>query len=190
MESFTDILTKDASTWSALIPTVEELWFEPATKLGEGENCAVYSLGYAQAGEAWASDTDDSGLSDGNYSSDSYFEDSDEEEEDEDEEEEDEDEDEDEDEEKAVVMEIESDEEATRVYRDCATGRSQAVVKVFRHLDEEACVALWDTEQDIPVRVFNDEDECVDWKRMHQMHEDARYEPRVLTTHLSSSTGI
>ena len=55
--------------------------------------------------------------------------------------------------------------EEVRIFRPLKLGRSQLVVKVFDHLDEDTCFAVWDSTADKAVVVLHSELDCEDFVR-------------------------
>jgi hypothetical protein len=148
-------------------------WFRLATMLGEGENCAVFSLGHAGQDVIYTDSEDSDSDSEHSCSSccsgdedshsitmdvDSECSDrageSGEEEE---------------------VKEVELSEhtadsvhfqvEDVRVHGDTSMGRVQLVAKVFQHLDEDVGYALYDKSEDKFLKWFCDEEEAGDYMR-------------------------
>lgn len=208
MERFTDILGPDVATWPQLIKHVEKPSFRLATHLGSGENSDVYALGprcedvwYTDSdnsddssddssdhdssdhGDHDNSDDniDDENSSDGSRGSSEASEccsngsnccsgsegagsectgsecgDSG----------------------KARASKVVVDEHV-RVFSNLPSiGKTQLVAKVFDHLEDDTCFAVWDTCNDVLVQYFQNELDADDYIRQYLRNEQAHAPPR------------
>ena len=193
MERFTDILGPDVATWPQLIKHVDKPSFRLATHLGSGENSDVYALG-PRCEDVWYTDSDSSDdSSDGSESecgtnssgdgssnsgrsrgssqaseccsgsdccsgsedagtgsecgSITTSEDTGGE---------------------AIVN------ESVRMFSNLPSiGKTQLVAKVFDHLEDDTCYAVWDTCNDALVQYFQSELDAEDYMRHYQARDDA-----------------
>lgn len=162
-------------------------WFRLASLLGEGENCAVFSLGptgrEVVLSESDGSDSDNecdssassysvsSALSCSETQGDSCSEGK-------------------EGGSGAVVEDDEYEpvaEEDVRVLAVTHMGRSQVVAKEFRHVDEDVGYVVWDSSENKPLKWFVDEEDCHDYMRRRQF-TSPRFEARELACHIDERT--
>lgn len=190
MERFTDILGPDVATWPQLIKHVEKPSFRLATHLGSGENSDVYALG-PRCEDVWYTDSDSSDHSSEDSSEDSCedscedsgtnsecsgsngggsskaseccsgsdcctgSEGS----------------------ECGVSETIEGGrshvvDENVRVFSNLPSiGKTQLVAKVFDHLEDDTCFAVWDTSNDALVQYFQNELDAEDYIRQYLRSE-------------------
>lgn len=176
MEKLVSVQIDEAEQWPAAFIREEKPWFRLATLLGEGENCAVFSLGHTgkelvyteSEGDSESMSCDDSHDdhtcnsscedvtqcgSDGGVSVSS------------------EDGSEAECKFDATLNGVDIDTarevciDDIRVHADTVAGKVQVVAKVFKHLDDDVGYGLYDSSDNIFLKWFVDEEEATDYMR-------------------------
>lgn len=74
-----------------------------------------------------------------------------------------------------------------RVHRDTPMGTTQLVCKVFKHLDESVCYAIYEKVRGSLIIVLGDEEECEDYIRRRRMKR-GNYDVRLTRRHFTAPT--
>ena len=201
MEKVVKLQIDEAEQWPAAFVQNQKPWFRLASLLGEGENCAVYSLGHAgkelvyteSESDSMSCDSDDdksscscSSCEEGEHNdrtsdctSNTASCD-------------------------AASAEVSEDGgvaehksggdevrevslEDIRVHADTSAGRVQVVAKVFKHLDDDVGYGLYDSTENIFLKWFVDEEEASDYMRRRHF-TSPRFKVQEVKFHSDSDT--